>query len=707
MKSTGRLTGFMKWGRSLGAGLLALGVLYMPVKAENLEGQSTDLIRVAMFLDLGSTYKSTTPSVTLVSSGGLSAGPGTEGSYQNWIQASAGEAAKFSVNAFRVKVMETSSFSTAASAAKKLQATANKPLIFAEEAGGATVYKLYAGMYATAEDATKAVTSITTTLGSLLGSQKPEARGKLYLSAGQFSSAYDAQTLRDQILSQGIDAWEVLTPGAGDKPAYSVWIGEAATEAQLAADKASLSAKLPNAAAAEVDDSAPALVIQTDVTSDLSNPAETPLFMLTGSGAKLWIDTGDSGVTEVKERSDRKYRGGFEISMVNGQLAFVNELPVEQYLYSVVGGEVSSSWPIESLKAQAVAARSYALFQSPTKFKIAGVVDTTLSQVYSGTGTEADSIRQAVDSTAGEVLMSGGKMIEGVFSSNSGGMTADPSEVWGNPSTVYAAVTSVEDNAASAGSKQWYHVLLSSGKSGYVREDNTKLTGASTAAGLSYLTVTASSTNVRPLPMIQSGVDPVAKMNPGDQAVVLEKVNESNSYSWVRGPFTSSQIASSLKGKISGTVPSSITSLEVTKRGPSGRAVEVQASGQVLKVKYPDLYRSAFGSLPSTLFDIVETGRYTVLGANGQTDTGTMSSGTTVLSASGKTTVSGSTGLVVMNGDKSARVIEKTNGFLFIGQGNGHGLGMSQWGAKGMADAGYDYQSILQHYYQNVTITKE
>lgn len=44
---------------------------------------------------------------------------------------------------------------------------------------------------------------------------------------------------------------------------------------------------------------------------------------------------------------------------------------------------------------------------------------------------------------------------------------------------------------------------------------------------------------------------------------------------------------------------------------------------------------------------------------------------------------------------------------MFIGQGNGHGLGLSQWGAKGMADEGYDYQAILKHYYQNATIVKE
>jgi len=118
------------------------------------------------------------------------------------------------------------------------------------------------------------------------------------------------------------------------------------------------------------------------------------------------------------------------------------------------------------------------------------------------------------------------------------------------------------------------------------------------------------------------------------------------------------------------------------------------------------MFRSAFNGLPSTLFDIVPSGSYTVLGADGSTATIGSSQSAGVLSASGKVNVNGS-GTVVMGGNSSARVVTNNSGFLFIGQGNGHGLGMSQWGVKGMADSGYDYKQILQHYYQNVTIVKE
>ncbi|GAE03987.1 SpoIID protein homolog [Paenibacillus sp. JCM 10914] len=239
-----------------------------------------------------------------------------------------------------------------------------------------------------------------------------------------------------------------------------------------------------------------------------------------------------------------------------------------------------------------------------------------------------------------------------------------------------------------------------------MRADNAKETGNQTAAGLGYLTVTAKDTNVRPLPLIQSAVEPVAKLNPGETAVILDKVAESNSYEWVRGPFTSEQLLSSLNGKTTNSLPSVISSLEVAERGPSGRALTVKANGQVLDVRYPDMYRSAFNGLPSTLFDIEPTGSYTVLSANGATTSVSGGQTVAVISASGKGNVKGA-GTVVLNGDGKARALENSSGFKFTGKGFGHGLGMSQWGAKGMADEGYDYKQILEHYYRNTIITKD
>lgn len=700
-KSSERRLHWLQGAKLAVAAAVVAGSLYMPSYADASE---VDTIRVAMFADLGSTYKSTTPAVTMQTAGNGSAGIIGSNGYEAWITLSNADEVRFSVDGYRVKVFETNEFAKAAAITKALQSTADKPIMYSASKSGKTVYQVYAGNYSTLSLAEAASSRIAQNNSTLLNGQKPAVKGSKHSSVGVYASKAAADKVRSTITAEGLDAYTVLQATGTGAPEYAVWIGEETTDALLTSVEKAVKQQLPQLTVTPVSPNTKAIIIREDTMLNLASPAARDHYIVSGNDAKLVLDGGDAGI-RVTERSARTYRGDFEISTYNGQLALVNELPLEQYLYSVVGTEVYTSWPEETLKAQAVAARSYALYQG-NRFTIANVVDTTLSQAYNGIGAEHERVTQAVNATAGEVLKSGGKIIEAIFSSNAGGTTADPSEVWNGGGNLFASVASPGDQAAQQGTYEWYHVLLTDGKTGYVREDNTKLLEGTTAAGLPKLTVTAQNTNVRKIPLIQSTVNPIAQLNPGTEVVVLGKVNESGSFSWMRGPFTSAEVVAMLQGKVNTAVPSSITSLEVTERGPSGRALEVQANGQVLGVKYGDAYRSAFGSLPSTLFDITDTGSYTVLGANGQTAEKKGSGGAHVISASGTSSYSGNS-MVVMNGEGDARAVSKTQSFLFNGQGYGHGLGLSQWGAKGMADEGYDYQSILKHYYQNVTIVKE
>ncbi|MFD1772818.1 SpoIID/LytB domain-containing protein [Paenibacillus rhizophilus] len=682
--------------KGLLAAALAAGSLLLPAGAGYAD--STRTIRVALFADIGSKYKLTVPAVTLLSGQAWSLTAQDGGTVLVTIPS--GTKVRASLDGYRVKVLETSSWQTAADAAKKLQSTSDKPLLFLNSKGGSNVYQLYTGIYASESAAKNAADRVSKAGLNLPADQVPVVKGGKHLTAGSYATQQEADTARASIAAAGVDAWTAVVPSEGGGSRYEVWVAEAANDSDLAAARLVLGQVMPQLI---LTTASAGLMIRSDVGLDLNSETQAVHYAVSGE-AKFMAAGGSTGI-QLAERSKRTYRGSLELGGSNGSLSVVNELPLEQYLYSVVGGEVSSSWPAEALKAQAVAARSYAVAQG-LRFDIANVVDTTLSQVYNGTGTEAASITSAVDATAGEVLKSGGNIVEAVFSSNSGGMTADPSEVWNNGGNIFASVDSSGDSSAVATAKKWYYVQLSNGLDGYVREDNVKLTGDKTAAGLNMLTATTNDVNVRALPVVDSSVSPVGKLNPGENAVVLDSVLESGSYSWIKGPYTSGELLKSLQGKASGTLPSSIVSLQVTERGPSGRAVLVKANGNALTVKYPDLYRSALGGLPSTLFDIVPSGSYTVLGADGQTATVSGSQQTGVLSASGMVTQSGS-GTVVMDGDSKARVVDASPGFLFIGWGNGHGLGMSQWGVKGMADKGYDYKEILQHYFQNVTIVKE
>ncbi|WP_429349640.1 SpoIID/LytB domain-containing protein [Paenibacillus sp. 4624] len=660
-------------------------------------GDNAQLIRVAMFANLGSTYKSTTPLITLESTGSWS----IQASGDTNVTLPSGQT-RFSADGFRVKVLETVDFKTAAAAAKLLQATADKPLLYVVTFNGKTLYQLYTGNYGSAALAGQAVARVQKTAGTQLAGQKPVVTGSERLSSGNYASLQEAEAAQSSLLAAGFTAYPVLQLDGSNQP-YTVWVGEATSAAELSTLKQRVESSVSGISLFPVGNS-PGLIIRQDAGLSMDALKTAPHYTIAGNDSKVMVQGSGNGI-KVVERSQRTYRGDMEISIVNGDLALVNVVPLEQYLYSVVGAEVYSSWPTEALKVQAVAARSYAL-QQGERFKIANVVDTTLSQAYNGMNSENDKVTSAVDATAGEVLKSEGKIVEAVFSSNAGGQTAHPSEVWNGGAAVFTNVDSRGDLSAQAGLHTWYHVLMSSGVSGYIREDNVKELTTKTDAGLSKATVTAQNTNIRPIPLVQSNVEPVAKINPGTEVVVLAKVAQSNDYAWVRGPFTSAQLVKTLQGKTTVAAPASISTLEVTKRGPSGRALEVTANGQPLTVKYADTYRSALGGLPSTLFDIAGTGSYTVLGADGQKVSKTGSQGASVLSASG-TSTSSSNALVVMSADGQARAVTQGQTFMFIGQGNGHGLGLSQWGAKGMADEGYDYQAILKHYYQNATIVKE
>ncbi|MGG1615449.1 SpoIID/LytB domain-containing protein [Paenibacillus sp. NRS-1782] len=672
---------------------IVLAVVCLPWSSTVHAAATQEDIRVVIFADLGSKYKATTPAVTLKSSGALSVGQNSGGSFQAWTGLP-DSTARFSVDSYRVKVLEGNE-AAAIKAAQVLQKTNDKPTVFIGSKNGSSVYQVYAGIYASEQAAQAAVQRISTATGAQV-----EVTGNKHWSTGNYGSEQEANLVRTTIAAAGFDAFTVVQ----SRGQYAVWIGEESNDSKLSALKTELESKQPRLTLSKVNATQTGLIVRQEAGVTTGSQVMTH-YVLSGSDNSKVIVNGDNDGIQVVERSQRTYRGDMEIGMTSGQLALVNEVPLEQYLYSVVGAEVYSSWPGEALKAQAVAARSYALAQG-NRFQIGNVVDGTLSQAYNGKGSEHANVSEAVDATAGEVIKSGGKVVEAVFSSNAGGVTADASEVWNSGGEAFASVDSSGDTSAQKGAQEWYHVLLSSGKTGYIRADNVKELEGVTEAGLDKVTVTAENTNVRPIPQIQSNVSAVAKVQPGEEMIVLEKVPQSGDYAWVRGPFTAAQLVKSLQGKVTGTVPSSIDHLDVTKRGPSGRVLEVEANGSPLKVKYPDMFRSAMGGLPSTLFDIASTGSYTVLGADGATTHVNGAQGTSILSASGSSTSNGN-GVIVMNEDRHARVIDKTQSFIFTGKGNGHGLGLSQWGANGLADQGYDYKKILQHYYKNVDIVKD
>jgi stage II sporulation protein D len=296
--------------------------------------------------------------------------------------------------------------------------------------------------------------------------------------------------------------------------------------------------------------------------------------------SQLWIEPNDGGAVWI---GDKWYRGRTLVVPTGNGLTAVNYVDLEHYLYSVVGAEMPTNWHIEALKAQAVAARSYALYQRQTGANaVFDVGDTQAWQVYGGLEKETASTQTAVEQTQGQVLTHNGQIINAVFHSSSGGHTEDVERVWVSP--------------------------------------------------LSYL----------------RGVPDFDQISPDFQ--------------WVEN-FS----AANLQGRISGIGRIvSFTPEEYTR--PGGRIRRMRVVGETgSRIMTGDELRRALG-LKSTLFSI--TPQFDRVASAGES------------------------------------IPASPVAFQVIGSGFGHGVGMSQWGAYGLALQGQNYQQIVRHYYTGAILSQ-
>jgi stage II sporulation protein D len=178
---------------------------------------------------------------------------------------------------------------------------------------------------------------------------------------------------------------------------------------------------------------------------------------------QIWVEPTEGGYVWI---GDRWYRGrAFLVPTAKG-LTAVNYVDLEQYLYSVVASEMIPSWPQEALKAQAIAARSYALYQRQSSANsVYDVGDTQAWQVYEGVAKETSTTQAAVNATTGQVLTYGGRIIEAVFHSSSGGHTENVEDVWKQP---LPYLRGVQDYDQGAPVYQWVKNFSNSELSGRI-----------------------------------------------------------------------------------------------------------------------------------------------------------------------------------------------------------------------------------------------
>lgn len=139
----------------------------------------------------------------------------------------------------------------------------------------------------------------------------------------------------------------------------------------------------------------------------------------------------------------RPYRGALRIIKEDGAITVVNRIGLEEYLMGIINHEISSAWSMEAVKAQAVAARTYAYEKLKSRnAQSYHLQATVIDQVYGGSGTEDSRAIAAVNETRGEVLFYGDEVAQALFHSSCGGHTEAAEEVWGRD---YPYLSGVED----------------------------------------------------------------------------------------------------------------------------------------------------------------------------------------------------------------------------------------------------------------------
>ena len=385
---------------------------------------------------------------------------------------------------------------------------------------------------------------------------------------------------------------------------------------------------------------------------------------LSGGGENLLmvsndVDYGFSGTDDTFTINGKQYRGCLRFAVNGTVMTAVNVVDLEEYLYGVIPAEMPASYGEEALKAQTLAARTYAMTKL-NAHKSSGyeLCDTINCQVYKGYSGEDSKTNAVVDETEGEIICYNGTPIEAVFSASTGGYTENSENVWNSVVPYLRAVPEVGEY----GNNTWTKTLTLS-----------QLDSLLSAKGEN----------------IGSAQDIViTKISTGGRVQEMKIVGTSGSVT-----LTKENIRTYFSGAC-GSLPSKMFTINGKGGDPSSgsRSVQRQATKS-----------SSTGSLTSSA------------AANGITakTEGTLSAinGKNLkldgLSVSDDTNSNQNTP-VISTGDYQiydVNISTVGNGtFVFEGSGNGHGVGLSQNGAQGMAQQGYSYEEIIKHYYTGVTI---
>ena len=334
-----------------------------------------------------------------------------------------------------------------------------------------------------------------------------------------------------------------------------------------------------------------------------------------------------------------RYNGTFEYRRMDGNnITVVNAVEMQDYLKGILPYEMSASWPLEALKAQAVSAKSFAL-ANRGKHSSGGydLCPTTCCQVYNGTAAANEHSDRAVDETYGYYLTHNGTVCNTVYHSSNGGATENSENVWVSTVPYLRGVVDPYEDLEKASYGSWSYVYTNSQLTTFMRERGYPNSG-----------------------IVNFYVEKYTEMGNVHTIALIDSSGKKMTFS-----------------KESARLLFNSSSLGITRS-----------------------LRYTVNSGNSSLTAVSDTSRKSIQSGEG----------VYVIGEDGQPKLLPSSGSVrIISGDGTVTgppVVENNAGtYRVVGSGWGHNVGMSQWGARGMAERGFTFDQILKHYFTGTEIT--
>lgn len=465
------------------------------------------------------------------------------------------------------------------------------------------------------------------------------------------------------------------------------------------------------------------------IPAQIASPSATGVVVLDPSSDRILFAYDDGGITALglsamstgfesvymKTSVGNVYDGVFAYSRYRDEtvdgIAVTNVLTLDQYVEGVLPYEISNTWPLETQKAFAIAARSYAAsclrrHESAHGFDLCNAAHC---QAYHGAARVNETVKEAARSTHGLIITHNGKIASTYYSSSFGGHTVGIGDVWGGASYDYLTAHATpwerytqHNNGlwtAEVSPKELLDYLVNT-------KGHTELAGGGYIARIEVLEYAAGSPYVKMLKLTAANGRSVTLKNTDGVRLGLGKYLKSANFVVAQGSVQYTEETVEILGDrvIDAAVVQNVL-------GPVSSVSGGKTSEGFISVSDAVSVLTAGTGIPSTL------------------------AGSPVLTASGVVSVDSPSVLVLTAGNSAAfaagnleapkkdaialpRTVKEytvhteiktanassAQNFIFVGKGWGHGAGLSQYGAMDLGVLGYDYSQIIHAYYTDVSI---